>query len=927
MSFLYKIIAASLVLLSLVACSNDDGSSADIVRRFDENGKVFSPTELGGESQFLTTMRPEKVRFVSLDQNLDAIDSFEVSMDSSWDGNKLSPSFRFHAKLREYQWPYLKMVAVFPSDVKKRKMEFAQYVRLNDDNNGLRPNLYSALAAGRIETLVKKQKMSFDDAYAQALSELGRVFRQDLSNIDKETFNAWSENVKGGTRLRGMLPYVYCRHEISDSLFYSDFKELRDNFAETGKIKASFLVRAADAFLSTFERVFEDKSATLYHGMSRDSIMGLRNMDYTFFEEAYGIVFPWPSGSNDTIQIMDKSSAYYKRHFVMDNIWRLKSLLEEEVGLCSYHFLKDSLIYYKGDYYRCEIYSNIWHKETDRKVIQDHLFGECRQSDMGKMFYVGDSLYTCVCEGLEPCSWSDKYTDKKFDEDDPLYATVLDAKVAARFGKCTDGRTGDMLEVDGVYVECYDYKWTPIEALLYHLGRCNNVNKKGEYNGAYYSCANYWSGLSDTMWQEIYPPVYYEDDCELNRVVKYDDSYYICESNECRAPDGFPESGCFALRNWRKLEDAELIPPILNMDACERSKMNRKVVYGDVFYECSAGTWHVVDKGTLLPPEKDRQVCNDSLFGAVRKYGGDYYTCDSNYQWSVMGVLSSAPYMFRDSLGRCDTISEKTLHWYGSALGFYGCAKDSGSVAWRRIELGPHPNTMPLNYDKKSFAGGIIENDSLYKVTVDGKLYQFNIYDDDWTLTHVEISGKTYDAYFYRGRLFLHGERGVQRVRLDSIGNKSESFDTFYADWKAWAKECSLCQGRRADVDSSVSSLRFYEGAYMDWEYASKFCPEGFHVPSLEEFAQQDYLAYMTTDMDVRNDSPIIWDYTMHRSGCVSGNTMYFDIFWTSTENDAESQHCVEIAWHPYNGEKGWRVAECPKDLYPMVQTICVEDD
>lgn len=927
MSFLYKIILVSFVLLCLVACSNDDGSSADIIRRFDENGKVFSPTELGGESQFLTTMRPEKVRFVSLDQNLDAIDSFEVSMDSSWDGNKLSPSFRFHAKLREYQWPYLKMVTVFPSDVKKQKMEFAQYVRLTDENSYLKPNLYSALAAGRIETLVKNHEMNFDKAQEQALMELGRVFGQDLSNIDKETFSAWGENVKGGTRLKGMLPYVYCRHEISDTLFYSDFKELRETFAKTGRIGASVMVRAADAYLSTFERSFEAEFEAYFCSMSRDTMMGLHNMDYTFFEEAYGINFPWPSGSNDTIQIKDKSSAYYKRHFVMDNIWRLKSLLEEEVGLCSYHFLKDSLIYYKGDYYRCEIYSNIWHKETDRKVIQDHLFGECRQSDMGKMFYVGDSLYTCVCEGLVPCSWSDKYTDKKFDEDDPLYATVLDAKVAARFGRCTDGRTGDMLEVDGVYVECYDYKWTPIKALLYHLGRCNNVNKKGEYNGTYYSCANYWSGLSDTMWQEIYPPEYYNDDCSLNRVVKYDDSYYICESNECKASDGFPESGCFALRNWRKLEDAELIPPILNMDACERSKVNRKVVYDDVFYECSAGTWHVVDKGTLLPPEKDGQVCNDSLFGAVRRYGGDYYTCDSNYQWSVMGVLSSAPYMFKDSLGRCDTISEKTLHWYGSALGFYGCAKDSGSVAWRRIELGPHPNTMPLNYDKKSFAGGIIENDSLYKVTVDGKLYLFNIYDDNWTLTHVEISGKTYDAYFYRGRLFLHGERGVQRVRLDSIENKSESFDTFYADWKAWAKECSLCQGRRADVDSSVSSLRFYEGAYMDWEYASKFCPEGFHVPSLEEFAQQDYLAYMTTDMDVRNDSPIIWDYTMHRSGCVSGNTMYFDIFWTSTENDAESQHCVEIAWHPYNGEKGWRVAECPKDLYPMVQTICVEDD
>jgi hypothetical protein len=356
--------------------------------------------------------------------------------------------------------------------------------------------------------------------------------------------------------------------------------------------------------------------------------------------------------------------------------------------------------------------------------------------------------------------------------------------------------------------------------------------------------------------------------------------------------------------------------------------VNRKVVYDGVYYECSAGTWHVVDKDTLLPPEKDNLICEDSLFGAVKGYDRTYYTCDSNYQWRTMGVLASAPYLFEDSLGSCDAISERTLYWYGTALGFYGCAKEGEKMTWQRIELGPGPYyTMPLTYDKKSFAGGVVENDSIYKVTVDGKLYQFDIYGDKWMLTHVEISGKTYDAYFYRGHLFLHGERGSQRLRLDSIENKSESFDAFYTEWKTWAKGCSECQSRRADVDSNVFALRYNENAYMDWPRASKFCPEGFHVPSLEEFAQEDFIAYVTTNMDVRNDSPIIWDYTMHRSGCVSGNTLYFDILWTSTEKDSEMQYCFEVAWHPHQNEKGRRIVECPKNLYPMVQALCVEND
>ena len=925
MSILHKIITLSLALLWLAACSDDGSSSEEVVRRIDANGYTYSPAAIEGSFQYISSMKAERVWIVRVDEKLNPIDSFEASIGTDYMNVAI-----FKTDYKEYEFPYIKVVTEFLSENGKDTMKFAQYARLSSDKEHYKQNLFSALAADRIKSLVENEEYDFDEAEKTALAELGEVFGQDLSDINKESFRAWEEyGAKGGTRLKGLLPYVYCRHEISDSLFYSDFKELRGNFAETGKIKASFLVRAADVFLSTFERVFEDESAKLYEGKSRDSIVGLRNMDYTLFENAYGINFPWPSGSGDTVLITDSSSAYYKRHFVMDNIWRLKSLLEEEVGLCSYHFLKDSLVYYKGDYYRCEVYSNIWRKETDRNAILNNVLGECgRYGSDGKMAYAGDTLYTCICEDSEHCSWSDKYANKKFNEDDSLYAAELDARAVARYGKCTIEKYGDMQEVDGVYVECYDYKWTPIDSLLFHLGRCNNANKKGEYNGAYYSCANYWSGLSDTMWQEIYPPEYYNDECSLKRVVKYDDSYYICEQENCFADDGFPEGGCFASRNWRKLEIDEQIPPIFNMDTCERAKVNRKVVYDGVYYECSAGTWHVVDKDTLLPPEKDNLICEDSLFGAVKGYDRTYYTCDSNYQWRTMGVLASAPYLFEDSLGSCDAISERTLYWYGTALGFYGCAKEGEKMTWQRIELGPGPYyTMPLTYDKKSFAGGVVENDSIYKVTVDGKLYQFDIYGDKWMLTHVEISGKTYDAYFYRGHLFLHGERGSQRLRLDSIENKSESFDAFYTEWKTWAKGCSECQSRRADVDSNVFALRYNENAYMDWPRASKFCPEGFHVPSLEEFAQEDFIAYVTTNMDVRNDSPIIWDYTMHRSGCVSGNTLYFDILWTSTEKDSEMQYCFEVAWHPHQNEKGRRIVECPKNLYPMVQALCVEND
>lgn len=923
MSVLHKIIALSLVLLCLVACSNGENGE-EIVGRIDSDGYAFSPSAIEGSFEYLSSMKAERVWIVRVDEKLNPIDSFEAAIGSNY-RNVVT----FKTDYKEYEYPYIKVVTTFLSENGKDTMKFAQYARLSSDKEHYKQNLFSALAADRIKALVENEEYDFDEAEETALAELGKVFGLDLGGINKESYNAWSENVKGGTRLRGLLPYVYCRHEISDSLFYSDFKEFRDAFAETGKMKDSFLVRAADAFLSTFERVFEDESAKLYEGKSRDSIVGLRNMDYTLFENAYGINFPWPSGAGDTVLITDSTSAYYKRHFVMDNIWRLKSSLEDTLGLCLYS--KDTTVLNGDDYYRCRNSSNVWKRESDHDSILVYTIGKCdRYYTKNRGAYVGDSLYVCECDDVS-CGWSDRYATRKWTEADSLYSVVIDARAAKVFGKCKSNyyRSGEMKQLDSaLFVQCSAEWWVQIDSLHYYLGNCISGHDKGKHLGIYYGCKEYgW----DNDWIEIPAPQYYGDTCSddryYNRVVQYDGDYFICKPDYCQDEDGFVNHFCSFDGFWRKLDSAEIIPPVINMDTCDRPQVNQKVSYDGIIYECQTGDWHRVHPDSLLAPEKDGLICGDSLFGMVKGYDRTYYTCDSNYQWRVMGVLASAPYLFEDSLGSCDTISKKNIHWYGTALGFYGCAKDSGSVAWHRIELGSHPNTMPLNYDKKSFAGGVIENDSLYKVTVDGKLYQFDIDGYNWALTHVEISGKTYDAYFYRERLFLHSERGTQRIRLDSIENKSESFDAFYTEWKTWAKGCSECQSRRADVDSNVFALRYNENAYMDWSRASKFCPEGFHVPSLEEFAQEDFIAYVTTNMDVRNDSPIIWDYTMHRSGCVSGNTLYFDILWTSTENDADTQHCVEIAWHPYNGEKGRRVTECPKDLYPMVQTLCVQDN
>ena len=221
-----------------------------------------------------------------------------------------------------------------------------------------------------------------------------------------------------------------------------------------------------------------------------------------------------------------------------------------------------------------------WEVITERDSLINHQYGECSMNrNMGMLLYVHDSLFACLCEGNR-CTWSDKYVDSVFTKEDAWYESVLDAKATSLYGKCTYENSGKMQKLDSLYVECSGNKWNPIDSLLYYLGHCSSDNYRGKHNDSYYSCQGKWPNIDDTTWHEIYPPEYYNDECELDRIVEYDSSYYICERLECEG------DGCFAFRTWRKLEDAEIIPPV---------------------------------------------VCNDSLFGEIKRSGNDYFRCDTDF--------------------------------------------------------------------------------------------------------------------------------------------------------------------------------------------------------------------------------------------------------------------------------------------------------
>lgn len=588
MFFRKLFIALPLALLWLAACSDDD-SSGDVVLRIDENGEEFSPTKLEGSVEYLPSMKPEAVRVVRLDNKLYPVDSFELSIESNY-----MDKYSFRDGLRDYETPYIKVVTVFPSEKKNEKMEFVQYVRLGKDNTKLKQNFFAALAAERIEKLVRDKKYSFAEAEDSAMAALGVVFDMDLNGVNERKYDGLGTYGYYGDLLKDMKPYVYCRHEISDSVFYGDFKKFRETFAEKGTLDSTWIIKAADTWLSTFE-ILVDSADYLFKSASRDTVDNLVWLDQKFFSRAYGVDLGLTAGAQNVVAIKEKKSAFYGRSFINDQHrksglvtgrWRLQSVLEDSLEPCLYdqiyyYAMTEKYIQHSDTLYVCRGDYRNWEVITERDSLINHQYGECSMNrNMGMLLYVHDSLFACLCEGNR-CTWSDKYVDSVFTKEDAWYESVLDAKATSLYGKCTYENSGKMQKLDSLYVECSGNKWNPIDSLLYYLGHCSSDNYRGKHNDSYYSCQGKWPNIDDTTWHEIYPPEYYNDECELNRIVEYDSSYYICERLECEG------DGCFAFRTWRKLEDAEIIPPV---------------------------------------------VCNDSLFGEIKRNGSDYFRCDTDFE-------------------------------------------------------------------------------------------------------------------------------------------------------------------------------------------------------------------------------------------------------------------------------------------------------
>ena len=903
------------VLLLLEACSH----SEDVVlARYDENGVRYSPATVQGLVGYLPTMEPTSVRIVNVDYQLNPVDSFEVELkNTNWSSNG------FLVEDHDFEYPILKIVTVFPNG-EKSKMEFSQYYHLELSNYKISQNMYMALVAGRIESLMQTKDLDFNVAEAQALQEFSNLF--DV-NIDKiRTFELSSYK---GVDFNDYFMYLLCRHEISDSVFYSDFQKLRKDFALNGSLDSLMLVTAADAWLSTFKNVPSyDPDETTFESISRDTAVGLKSMQASFFNRAYGINLL--NKNIDSVQIKKESSAFNGRFFIYDkdgyghDFWRLKLPIEDTLGLCIAS--TSALVTYGGNEYLCKRGSNVWKKNVDHDELLGSFYGSCGYSNKnGDFIYVRDSLYVCECDKSDNCAWNDRYAGKEISEKDTaIYAKLIEAKAVQKFGRCYNSDYGERKILDGVYIQCIRSKWVQVDSLTYYMGHCASNNLRGKHHGAYYGCREFADyGAGDTVWAEIPAPVYRNVICDkksLKNVEEDNGDYFICESKKVEGSDDVKYK-------WRKLDSAETIPPVINMETCE---VHLKKMYDGVVYKCYYGVWSVAKDEELLPFEKEGELCSEQNYWALKEYEGQYYLCERDFNhWEKLDAHSAARYVYRDSIGTCDTLSKKTIIWNEKAAEFWGCITKNNGPTWGVVTMNAIMNdTIPSYFDKNKFSGGTIVNDSIYKVAVDEYEFWFRkISNDRFGLYRVDISGIAYSAYFSRDNLFIRGKQGTESVPLNLIENKSDGFDAFYTDWKTRSKDNSECGTLKAEVDdATVFAYNFSEGTYMDLEHARQYCPEGFHIPTQSEISKA-HISY------IDNVSPIMWSYEMDGGENCPGDSAAYNILWTSDEKDSKTQICLEYVH--FFGRSGYKKSEaysheyfvdCPKDLYPMVQTLCVMD-
>lgn len=917
-----------------------------------EQDSSLSNRSLKGQFDFSSKLVPVKVEVVAIDENLKEKKTIA--------GKIAEDGYSFSVDKFNYPTSLIKIRYTLKNINRDFKMNFSQYASIADNRN-LSITLASAIKGSRIESLIDDDAFSFDAADLKATRELYHILRLDSATAGLKS----SDSLSHWLAVNTMNSYV-------ENMSYSYFG---GNFDSTFQKRFELLSSALSDENLWWNSVSKIEIADAIVRNFRDRIIpmdGFLKPFADFWSGAYKLPACDSSNFLDSIKNPAKSSVYFENTFICNKggsknvfyYWHPLNKMEEEIGLCP-------LKYQCSKEYNDSVYVSYkddldWRLGNAKETVI-YLYGECNREKFNQVHTVRDTMFLCDRD------YKSSFWTQNFDTSRVSHEVLVEDRALRKYGECSDtnnlvkhdidltdfvqcvdgkwinisdtfyygdscteARSGEVLRTPMTkYYKCRNlwgkYEWVGILAPEYYGDACNVDNDKEivEYDSVYFKCNSDYDkgsvGWNTLEAKDILPPISHKDTCREKKVVKYDDVYYICREKE-----------------WTLLSKEEAIPPVVEERPCGGNEEKTFVKYGEDYYTCSNNKWSFVEKKNVPLPEIHGDICDSSYWGGIVEYENDYFICSRNgYSdkgyWSKAMETSIAVYEYNKTRESYCTSGQvgTTLEWNSEIDALMGCVKN---IKTNVYEWGIVRPSGPTSINEKEFAGGEFKADGAYEITVDGITYEFDGFQlsrasGTWSDNlvaymynhHVFIGGNRYEAEWVDSNLYINSMRGETVVDLSDIEPKSDSYSEFYEIWLDWVDKGNTCYEKAFGFHFPITSIQlkqYGEGFFTDWNTAKTFCPKGFHIPDTTEWKKSNINTHRNAIASVEET------YEPNHGLCNSKYSKSFVLLWSSTEKDLDTQYCYGYTITPTLpfGDELKGFLECPKDLFPLGQVMCVKD-
>lgn len=778
-------------------------------------------------------------------------------------------------------------------------LKFTQYFDILYEDS-LQLNLFSAMLSPRVKSLYLKE-------------DLNLVWEKGCASLEGEAFlktppDSWNLQVH--------LPVLYCGGMVNEPNFARCFEKLSKGLGTKAKWdQVLSTVNVADNFLRFVNENNVSYSAEVY------------NFTEDFVENVYELHPPLFQG--DAARIIKDSSVFNGRLVVCDSMpkktsrlmWRLQNEQDELLGPC--YFDLDSAVINSMGGFVCKKNSSVW-ETLSGEASADIYFG-CKMGETKIRFLPDGGEYLCrggkwISYGCRNGSCYRLHGYEKYE---------FDSRVVREVGSCTLEREGDYVYVESLFAICKDGYWEERGNAKYYDWECN-ANMKGtsfvmpvRRDSVMDSAYLYCNGKS---WRDTVPPLVYGEVCNDEHrysISIHNEKYYMCD------------------KSWRLLDDEEILPPIVNRDSCPSAKFYKK--YGDSYYKCDNNHWTYVEDSLVVAPVKAGIVCEEAIRNLVYKSDDEYFVCNIHWwtneaKWIKATEHDIFLYEHRKAHeGECkDGLAGTSIYWTVDGDKDYHVFCENGE--WKIQEASVINCCLPALFTTRNIAGGTFIDSTTYRNTIGGIEYTFRLYSRDYLfLSKIKESEETYAVHASKNMMFLSKESPNTSMSLENFVHKGDDFETFYESWLARATVDDSVTIEKGQTTIDIEKKTYYfepqkielvnsnEESYMDYESAVNFCPSGTHIPDTTELQENYSLGNNGWTREEESSIKTTYSYVW---GGTKTKEQFYDIFWSSTAKDSNTQYCLELvanrsSTYPTTWEQQKRIVECPKKTYPMIKALC----